>query len=101
MDRQTDRQTDRQAGRRLDSAPSANVIAMATKVGPTCKSVRTDCPLLPPHTRVYRFARGQHQSTGAYKILESKFWALGGLNQQEAQLFLLGDRATQKHAKAS
>ena len=27
-----DKQTDRQAGRRLDSAPSANVVAMATRV---------------------------------------------------------------------
>ena len=34
------------------------------------------------------------------QILGSKFWALGGLNQQEAQL-LLGDRATRKHAKDS
>jgi len=32
--RRADRQTDRQAGRRLDSAPSANVVAMATKMAP-------------------------------------------------------------------
>jgi len=30
----TDRQTNRQTGRRLDSAPSPNVVAMATRVGP-------------------------------------------------------------------
>jgi len=30
-----DEQIDRQAGRRLDSAPSANVVAMATRVSPT------------------------------------------------------------------
>jgi len=30
----TNRQTDIQAGRRLDSAPSANVVALATKTGP-------------------------------------------------------------------
>ena len=33
-DRPTDRQTDRQAGRRLDSAPVSDVVALATKVGP-------------------------------------------------------------------
>ena len=31
----SDKQTDRQAGRRLDSAPSANVVAMTTRVGRT------------------------------------------------------------------
>jgi len=30
----TDRHTHRQAGRRLDSAPIANVVALATKIGP-------------------------------------------------------------------
>ena len=31
---QTDKQTYRQAGRRLDSAPVSDVVALATKVGP-------------------------------------------------------------------
>ena len=30
----TDKQTYRQAGRRLDSAPVSDVVALATKVGP-------------------------------------------------------------------
>ena len=34
-DGETDRDTHRQAGRLLDSAPSPNVVAMATMVGPT------------------------------------------------------------------
>jgi len=29
----------KQAGRQFDSAPSVNVVAMATKVNPTCKSL--------------------------------------------------------------
>jgi len=55
---------------------------MATKIGPTCKSLCAQISRSCHHTTVYRFARGQHQKTGAYKILGSEFWALGGLNQK-------------------
>jgi len=40
----TDRWTDRQAGRRLDSAPTANVVALARKIGP-----RWSSPLVDPN----------------------------------------------------
>ena len=33
-DEHTNKQTNRQAGRRLDSAPISDVVALATKIGP-------------------------------------------------------------------
>jgi len=42
-----------QAGRRLDSAPSTNVVAMATKIGPTCKSLCAQIACCCRHTRVH------------------------------------------------
>ena len=47
------RETRKQAGRRLDSSPSANFVAMATKIGPTCKSLCAQIARCCHHTRVY------------------------------------------------
>jgi len=35
--KQTNKQTERQAGRRLDSAPVSDVVALAAKVGPAVR----------------------------------------------------------------
>ena len=67
-----------QAGRPLDSAPSANVIAMATKIAPLSSS-----PLVGPN--ISGLSVTQAEFTGGFvqvQILGSKFWALGGLNQK-------------------
>ena len=86
---ENDQQPARQAGRRLDSALSPNVVAMATMVGPQ----HLACfhwighPRKPPG-RCKHLLSICHTSRliGDFvHILGSKFWALWGLNQKSAE----------------